>query len=98
MSPAPARFPTPPEIADVPELAILAALENTLDLAIYALLAAHPQLGDPDCPSWLRDPSPARASADRILAAAAPLARALGAYRRAVTPSPNDDPDPDVPF
>jgi hypothetical protein len=98
MSPAPARFPTPPEIADVPELAILAALEHTLDLALYALLAAHPQLSDPECPDRLRDPSPARAAADRIVTAAHSLARALDAYRRAVTPSPHQAPDRNVPF
>jgi hypothetical protein len=98
MSPAPARFPTPLEIAEVPELAILAALEHTLDLALYALLAAHPQLGDSDCPSRARDSSPAQAAADRIVTAAVPLGRALHAYRRAVTPSLPENPDPDVPF
>jgi len=98
MSPTPDPFPTPPEIADVPELAILSALEHTLDLARYALLAAHPQLGDSECPDRLRDRSPARAAADRFLAAAAPLRRALDAYRRAVTPSPHQGPDRNVPF
>jgi len=100
MSPAPPRFPTPTpiEIADVPELAILAALEDILDLALRALLAAHPQLGDPDCPYWAQDPSPAHAAADRILAAAVPLARALDTYRRAVTPSHHHAPDPETPI
>jgi len=98
MSPAPPRFPTPPEIADVPELAILAALEDLLDLTLRALLAAHPQLSDSECSDRLRDPSPAQAAADRIVTAANPLARALDAYRRAVTPSRRQNPDPHIPF
>lgn len=98
MIPGPARSPTPIEIADVPELAILAALEDILDLALRALCAAHPQLGDLDCPYWAQYPSPARAAADRIVDAAAPLTRALDAYRRAVTPPHRHGPDPDAPF
>jgi hypothetical protein len=98
MSPAPTRFPTPPQIADVPELAILAALDDLLDLTLRALLAVHPQLGDSDGPDRLRDPSPAHAAAHRIVTAAKPLARALDAYRRAVTPPRRQHPDPDIPF
>ncbi len=78
------RSPTPAELAEAPELAILAALDDTLELALRALVAAHPQLGDPDCPAWAQDPGAARAAADRILSAARHLTRALQAYRRAV--------------
>jgi hypothetical protein len=96
---SPTRLPTPDQIAEVPELAILAALEDTLDLALRALVAAHPQLANPETPFWARDASPARGAADRILAAALRLARALRRYRRAVTPSRRPgDPDPDIPF
>jgi len=92
---SPARPPTPIEIAHAPELAILAALDDTLDLALRALVAAHPPLGDPDCPRWTQDLSPTRAAADRLLAAARPLTHALDAYRRAVARPRRRDPDPD---
>ena len=38
------RRPTPADLAAAPDLAILAALQTTLDLAIAALLAAQPDL------------------------------------------------------
>ena len=96
MTPTPP--PTPFEIANAPELAILAALDATLDLALRALLAAHPQLGDPDVPSWARDSSPSRTTADRILALAVRLTHELNAYRRATAPSPRPEHDPEIPF
>lgn len=97
---SPARLPTPDEIDGAAELAILAALDHTLELALRALVAAHPQLGDSDCPSWARDAAPARAAADRVLAAAVHLTHALEAYRRALPRSPRrrTDPDPDLSF
>jgi hypothetical protein len=78
------RWPTPAQLDRDPELAILAALDDTLDLALRALVAVHPQLGDPDGPLWVREPDATRAAADRILTAARRLDRALDAYRRAV--------------
>jgi len=64
------RWPTPAELDRDPELALLAALDDTLELALRALLAVHPQLGDPDAPPWAREPDATRAAADHILAAA----------------------------
>jgi hypothetical protein len=92
---SPAPPPTPSELDDAPELAILAALDHALDLALRALVSAHPQLGDPDCPSWAQDSSPAPLAADRIVVACVHLAHALEAYRRAVAPPPRCPPDPD---
>jgi hypothetical protein len=92
------RSPTPAELADAPELAILAALDDTLHLALRALVAAHPQLGDPDCPAWAREAGATAAAADRILTAARRLDRALDAYRRATTRSRDADSEPDPSF
>jgi hypothetical protein len=92
------RPPTPAEIADAPELAILAALDDTLETALRALLAAHPQLGDLECPAWAREASATSAAADRVLTAARPLAHALDAYRRAITLRLDAEIDRDPPF
>ena len=94
----PRRPPTPAEIADAPELAILAALSDTLDLALRALVAAHPQLGDPDCPAWIRQAGPDSVAADVILTAATHLSDALDAYRRVLSLRRDSDPDTDLPF
>ena len=96
MSPHPP--PKPAELAQAPELAILAALDDTLALALRALVAVHPQLGDPECPAWARQAGPVRDAADRILTASAPLSHALAAYRRAATRRHDDGNDPDPSF
>jgi len=92
---SPRCAPTPDDLNDAPELAILAALDGILELALRALVCEHPQLGDSECPSWARHTTPLGEAADRILDAARPLAKALEAYRRtaAITREPRDDPD-----
>lgn len=96
MSPHPP--PKPAELAQAPELAILAALDDTLELALRALVAVHPQLGDPEYPAWARQAGPVPAAADRILKASKRLAHALDAYRRANTSQRDDQNDPDPSF
>jgi hypothetical protein len=80
----PRRSPTPDDLNDAPELAILAALHGILELAPRALASEYPQLGDSECPRWARHTTPRSEAADRILDAARPLAKALKAYRRTV--------------
>ena len=92
------RPPTPQELVDAPELAILAALDDTLVLALRALVAAHPQLVDPECPHWARDGSAERHAADRILTASATLSTAIEEYCRAAAARRDHDDDPDTPF
>lgn len=92
------RLPTPAELDETPALALLAALDHALELTLRALLAAHPQLGDPECPAWARDPAPAHPAAERLVAAASALAEAIDAYRRTVTPLPDDAAEPDPTF
>ena len=40
------RLPTPPEIADAPELAALAGADHALEMMRRALIAANPELLD----------------------------------------------------
>jgi hypothetical protein len=92
------RPPTPEELVETPELAILAALDDTLALTLRALVAAHPQLADPECPYWARHASAKSVAADRILKASRPLSTAIEAYCGAAAVRRKRDDDPDIPF
>jgi len=87
--PAPAarsfdRIPTSDELGGDPELAILVALDLTLELASRALACAHPELLDPERPYWLGPPTRAVTLAKTLVRRASTLQRALHAYRKAV--------------
>jgi len=90
--------PTPQELVDAPELAILAALGDILNLALRSLVAAHPQLIDPECPHWARNGSAERDAAERILTASALLSTAIEQYCRAAAARRDHDDGPDTPF
>jgi len=77
-------IPTPDDLVDAPELAILAALDRTLDLVVRALVCAHPELVDPERPYWLRRASPSAAAAETLVDQTADLKQALIAYREAI--------------
>jgi hypothetical protein len=81
------RLPTPPQIADAPELAIIALLEITLEVTGAALAAAHPELSDEDFP--LNASEEAR-WADRIMLRADRVQHALAHYRYALRLSQED--------
>jgi hypothetical protein len=72
-------LPTPDELAAAPELAILASLENTIDVAIVALVAAN---GDLQRRDDGRDvlTTLAGTAADQVIARAQHLAAAIVAY------------------
>jgi hypothetical protein len=74
------RLPTPHEIATSPQLAILASLEATIDVALVALVAAHHELRRRDD---ARDAvcTPVGAAADNLIAQAQALAVAILDYR-----------------
>ena len=97
---SPRRIPTPDEIADAPELAILHALDEILDLALRVLVAAHPELGDPDAPFWARETSRSARKADDIVATAHRLQRHIRAYRMEITRARDQrlEADPEIPF
>jgi hypothetical protein len=85
------RTPTPDDLAHAPELAILAALDQTLDLVVRALLCAHPELADPERPYWLREVSPGATAAETLVDQTADIKQALIAYREAVEIRHRDD-------
>ncbi len=78
------RTPTPEDLVDAPELALLAALERTLDLVVRALVSAHPELADPERPYWLRQASRMPTAAATLVDQSAEMKQALVVYREAV--------------
>lgn len=93
------EWPLPFDLAENPELAVLAVLDTALHLAVRALVAAHPQLEADDVPYWCRDRSPAFILADSITAHAQALSEQVEQYRTFMLPP--DPPAPhvdDVPF
>ncbi len=93
-------LPTPGELADAPQLALLHALDEILDLAPRVLVAAHPELADPKAPYWVREASRTTRKADDIVATAHRLQRHLRAYRTeiSITRDPRCEADPEWPF
>jgi hypothetical protein len=77
-------LPTPDEVARAPELAILAAIEHALDLAIVALVAAQPEL-QPTPDGYDAVVSDAAERADTVIVEARTLLRAIAGYRLVVT-------------
>ena len=97
---SPHRLPTPGELVDDPEIALLHALDAILDLVPRVLVAAHPELADPDAPFWVREASTTTRHAHHIVAAAHRLQQHIRAYRAAITRA-RDQPaesDLEIPF
>jgi len=90
--------PTPQDLLDAPELAILAALDHTLDLAVYALVSIYPELTDPERPLWRRDASAAGHAAGIVIARTTGLKRAISEYRTALALPRETEPTEDIPF
>ena len=94
-------MPTPDDLVDAPELAILAALDWTLDLVVRALVCAYPELTDPERPYWLRHASRLATAAETLADQTDDMKQALTAYREAVEIQRQDQasriPD-DLPF
>ena len=78
------RIPTPDDLDRAPELAILAALDHTLELAATALVCAHPELCDPERPYWLGSPTRSLTLAKTLVRRTHGLQRAIHAYRSAL--------------
>lgn len=94
------EWPLPFDLAENPELAVLAVLDTALHLAVRALVAAHPQLEADNVPYWRLDRSPAFSLANSIVSHAQALSEQVELYRALLlTPNPpaphqNDD----IPF
>ena len=90
------RIPTPGDLDRAPELAILAALDLTLELATAALVCAHPELCDPERPYWISSPTRSLTLAKTLVRRAHGLQRAIRAYRRALETRPRHEESPDL--
>jgi hypothetical protein len=90
-------LPVPTELDEAPALAVLAVMAAGLDVAVMALMAAHPDLADVDRPYWLPR-SPAVAPANVIVRLADRMREAIGNYRRTVLPPSASIPDDKIPF
>jgi hypothetical protein len=89
--------PTANELLAAPELAILGALEQLLDLVNFTLVALHPELASE--PSLLHSRDPQAALAEAIAEHSARLASAMTCYRTAVLAALHrPDTDDDLPF
>ena len=93
LPPTPAS-PTPNELVAAPELALLVALHQLLDLVNFTLAAVHPELASE--PSLLHPLDPQAVLADQIVQHGARLAQAMTRYRAATLavlnrPDTNDD-------
>lgn len=73
-------LPTPPELDQAPELALIAVLEFTLEIAVQALVAAHPQLCDHQRPYWIPQ-TPSSMIAEVIVSTVDSLKQSLHDYR-----------------
>jgi len=96
-------WPQPDDLERDPVLAILAALDATIVIAIRALIAAHPYVNDDERPYWVKpELSPSDRVAPDIVMIARRLLDALESYRNAIVlkhrPSPDDSPQDDFPF
>ena len=74
-------MPTPDDLVDSPELAILAALDRTLDLVARTLACQHPEIADPGRLYWFRQASRVATAAKTLVDHTAAMKQAIIAYR-----------------
>jgi hypothetical protein len=92
----PRASPTPEELAVVPELALLAALQHVLELTTLTLVAIHPDLvGEP---SYLRPLDPQALLADKLITLGLRLANVVTCYRTAAIAALTASDTDDLPF
>jgi hypothetical protein len=93
-------WPLPFDLAENPELAVLAVLDTALHLTVRALVAAHPQLQADEVPYWCLDRSPPFILADSIVSHAQALSEQVAQYRILLLPPDPPAPhhDEDLPF
>lgn len=90
-------LPTPPQLEQAPELAVLVALDSTLEVAACAVQVVHPEIDDdPECPYWAAPPD--RLAAENLLVLIDRLRTALARYREALPEAPPAEPIPDNPY
>lgn len=74
-------MPTPTDLMDQPQLAVLVALETTLISALRALLAAHPEILDDTFPRTIQEQDH---WAERLIYLGSELEETLRKYHRAL--------------
>jgi hypothetical protein len=89
---------TPNDLRSDPELAILDALDHTLRLAVYALVASYPEITESEIPVWRRDDSTAGRAAGHLIACSQKLESALGDYRDAILRAREAKVNEELPF
>ena len=87
----PTHRPSVDELYAAPELAVLAVLETTVDVALVALVAAHPDDFYEPCP-------PERRAARALVEAARNVASAVNRYRLALVCARDRERDELLPF
>lgn len=87
----PNHLPTPIQLMDEPERAILAVLDITLEIAENAILAAHPELYAEEPPFGACEESLA---ADRLLGLIREMQGTIAAYQRWVKETPGSPAGP----
>ncbi len=90
--------PTPDALRRDPELAILAALDHTLQLAVYALVAIYPDLTDSDRPLWRREDTAIDRAANHLVAATEPLTHAISEFRTVILRAREAEANEEFPF
>ncbi len=84
---------TPDHLRRDPELAILAALDHTLQLAVYALVAIYP-----DRPVWRREDTAIDRAANHLVAATEPLTHAISEFRTVILRAREAEANEEFPF
>ncbi len=77
-------WPDREDLCSDPPLAILAALDATLSLAILSLAAHHPSLSDCERPYYLAALSQSDRIAEKLVSVGRTFQHALDAYRKAI--------------
>jgi len=85
------RLPSPIQLMDEPERAILAALDVTLEIAENAVLAAHPELYAEEPPTGACEESLA---ADRLIGLIREMQGTIAAYQRWLKEAPGSPAGP----
>jgi len=93
MKPTIFSIPTPQDINENPEIALLYLLSEFLAVASRTLIAAHPILLNDDRPPWV-NLSPDDEEAKLLLTSLDRLSQSILRYKKTVTPPPSLNKDP----
>jgi len=89
---------TPNDLRSDPELAILDALDHTIGLAVYALVAIYPELTDSEIAAWRQDDATAGLAAGHLIACTKELQTSVSHYRDAIRRDPESEENEELPF